>query len=364
MIVFSQVKAIFYYLRQHVRQLVINDMIYLIATFFFILLQAFYSGVETGLISIQKPRVRLGITQGYRNAKILDFFLERPGLMLSTCLVGTNICVVCASVMAKNTAAVFGFDTSSGLVATTVIMTSLLLTAEIIPKNWFRQLPYQRCMLFAPLLYGSLFFLYPGAKLMALFTEWIGRIISGAPDPDMEPRNLMREDLRLLLKESEAANIIDSEAADILDRSIDFHSAKIGEIMVPRKKVMTLTADTTVADAVAFCHRNKVSRVPVSTTNPKRAESHLWVGVFSVYDAFFNLPEKRWTSTTVGKLLRPLSTIAANDNLTQVLVKAKRSHSKSPMLIVVSPKDPNKQLGLATPIDVVKKIFGSDTTTQ
>lgn len=123
---------------------------FLSATLFFILLQAFFSGIETGLVSLRRPRVQNEVRKGDKRAEILEFFLDRPSLMLSAVMLGTNICTVCASLMAKKTAIALGFTDNTGLMITTFILTFLLLSAEIIPKDWFRQAPYDRCSLFAP----------------------------------------------------------------------------------------------------------------------------------------------------------------------------------------------------------------------
>jgi len=74
-----------------------KEMTYLITAIIFMCIQGFFSGIENGLVSMRKSRVKLGIKQGELRAKILDFFIERPGVMLATTLVGTNICVVCAA---------------------------------------------------------------------------------------------------------------------------------------------------------------------------------------------------------------------------------------------------------------------------
>jgi CBS domain containing-hemolysin-like protein len=69
-------------------------MNYLITAFVFMFFQSFFSGIETGLVSMRKSRVKLGVKHNNIQAKILNFFIERPGVMLATTLVGTNICVV------------------------------------------------------------------------------------------------------------------------------------------------------------------------------------------------------------------------------------------------------------------------------
>lgn len=331
-------------------------MIYVIATIVFIIAQAFFSGIETGLISIQKPRVQLGLKNDVRGARILNFFLNHPTLMLSTCLLGTNISVVCASVMAKKSATFLGYGTGTGFLATTAIMTLALLAAEIIPKNWFRQLPYQRCLLCADVLQASYLVLRIPARLLARFTDAVSAMFAGKGNADADARTLMREDFRLLLRESESAGIVGGEEADILDRSIDFHTATIGEIQRDVESTLDLSSSTTIADAVSFCGRHDVSRLPVHLPLNENRSTKQWLGVFSVYDAIFTIDESLWANTQIGACLRPLTSIPADADLNEVLKRAKRTHSQSPLLAVTDAT--GKQVGIVTPMDVVAKIFG------
>ena len=110
-------------------------MTYLITAFIFMFFQAFFSGIETGLVSMRKSRVKLGVKENLTGAKILDFFIEHPGIMLATTLVGTNICVVCAANMVKKASASLGYTEPWHMLAATAGMTLFLLAAEIIPKD-------------------------------------------------------------------------------------------------------------------------------------------------------------------------------------------------------------------------------------
>ena len=132
--------------------------------------------------------------------------------------------------------------------------------------------------------------------LLAKFTGWVSGVLSRADKSRADPRLLMREDFRLLLRESEAAGIIDTEGADLLDKSLDFYTVKVGDIMVPRKRIREIAAHTTVAEAMQFCKDHGISRLPVFLENTRQGHVRRdrWIGVFSVYDAIFNIPEKNW----------------------------------------------------------------------
>ena len=65
---------------------------------------ALFAGIETGEISIHRMRLRHFVRHGSYSARILQGFLHRPDRFLGTTLVGTNICVVVASILGASLA--------------------------------------------------------------------------------------------------------------------------------------------------------------------------------------------------------------------------------------------------------------------
>jgi CBS domain containing-hemolysin-like protein len=167
----------------------------------------------------------------------------------------------------------------------------------------------------------------------------------------------MREDFRLLLRESEAANILDAEAADILDRAIDFYSTRVEHLMVPLSSVHSIPANLTILEAINLCNVRKVSRVPVSLGADEDGIHPNWIGIFSVYDAFFTIAESEWTSLPVAVCMRPMITVSDDECFDIVLKKFRGRVDISPMMVVVSKKS-GKQAGIVTPEDAVRRLFG------
>ena len=64
---------------------------YLLLTLFFVVCQGFFSGMETGMVSVLRPRAEHAAREGSRSAALLVYFLHRPGIMIATALIGVNI---------------------------------------------------------------------------------------------------------------------------------------------------------------------------------------------------------------------------------------------------------------------------------
>lgn len=150
---------------------------------FFILMQGVFAGLETGMISIRRPRIEHAYENGSRAAKMILFFLDNPGVMISTSLLGVNISVVCASLAAKKFAESAGLSSAAGLLAMTCVLSVSMLICEIIPKSYFRQAPCSRCAKIIWILYGTYHILYIPVRLFDAFTSFLSRKIAKKATP-------------------------------------------------------------------------------------------------------------------------------------------------------------------------------------
>ncbi len=316
-------------------------------------MQAFFSGIETGLVSIMRPRIKHRADAGDSRAALIEHLLQNPSRLLATTLIGTNICVVCSSLLAGAIAVRLIANPSLAMLTASAVLTCILMTFEIVPKNWFRQAPEERCTRFAVMLYLSDKILGPAAHVMSEISNYLIRKTASG---EQETSNalLLRNDFRLLLRESEDGGMLSNEAADILDRAIDFHGQKVGSIMTPISKVKTVQAEWSVAKALEFCRKNKISRAPVCL----HEDRDNWIGIFSIYNIFFKLDESKWQSTKVSEVISPASIISASSGIHDVASRAREADS--PLLFVVSDQQQHKNIGLITPNDVAETLFGEE----
>lgn len=316
---------------------------------FFILLQGLFAGLETGMISIRRPRIEHACERGSRSARMILFFINNPGVMISTCLLGVNISVVCASLAAKQFAEGAGLSSAGGLLAMTCVLSVSMLICEIIPKSWFRQAPCARCALFVWILYGTYSILYIPVRLFDAFTGFLSRKIAGKTDSDEAKSAVMREDLKLFLRESETVGGLPSEAASLLDNAIGFHTATIVDIMKKKDEVRQISAALTVREAMAQCLRDGISKYPVC-----EAAGGKWVGVFSSYHAIFTFREEEWGRRTVAECMLPVIGIPASTPIGEAL---KRTKGADAALFAVLDPD-GEPCGIFTSYDIARKLFG------
>lgn len=324
-------------------------MTYLFFAIIFICLQGFFAGMETGMVSVLRPRVEHAArTSNSRRARQMYFFISNPGIMIATTLIGVNISVVCASLCVKNFLGYLGLHGSSAILISTAVLSILLLSCEIIPKNYFRQAPYKRCSKAVNLLYGAYILLYFPVRIFAAFTDFLNRKFVGktAPKPS-------QEEFRLFLRESEGYGSLDSETAAILERAMKLPGIRLADIAVPRDKVVEISCDSTVREAFVLANAHSLDHIPVFIQSKEADAKKRWHGIFNVYDAMFTLDEAQWDKTFVTSCLSHIHVLSEDDGLSEA-IRISATHRVT-LFIICNSK--GEQTGIVSPDDIAALLF-------
>lgn len=104
-----------------------------------IFVSAFFSGSETGLLSINRYRLKHLKNKGSAGAARASKLLERPDRLIGIILLGNNFVNILASAIA--TIIAIRLWGENGVWAATFILTVvILLFAEVTPKRWQRSI--------------------------------------------------------------------------------------------------------------------------------------------------------------------------------------------------------------------------------
>ena len=328
-------------------------MTYLVFAILFICLQGFFAGMETGMVSVLRPRVEHAArTSNSSSARLMHFFVSKPSIMISTTLIGVNISVVCASLCAKKFMEYCGLSGGTGILVSTAILSVILLSCEIIPKNFFRQAPFKRCSGAVHILYGTYIVLYLPIRLFASFTDFLNTRLLGKSN-DVSGR---QEEFKLFLRESEGAGSVDSETASILEKAMRIPSLRIGDILIPREKVIELSSKVSIREAFDTAVRFSVKHLPVyiQTSESEESSSRVrWYGIFNVYDAIFSLDESLWETTGVTSCLAHIHTLRETDGVREAIDMASRHN----VTLFVTLDADGRQSGIVSPDDIASLLF-------
>lgn len=309
-----------------------------------ILCGGFFAGMETGVISVNRLRLRHMVRHRVPNARVLQQFVANPEYLLGTTLIGTNICYVSASVLAADLGARLGgaVGTSIAALATSLI---ILIFAEYSPKTWFQSNPTLRVLPLAGLLKAAAVLLRPlswslGGVLTLLIPLADKSRYKGQP-------LVSREELLHLAREGVETGVLTRDELRMIRGVFQLRGKTCGDIMVPCEKIVSALTTATTVDLIELARKNDANRFPVWDKEKKA-----FVGVVHIYDVLAD-PERE--SKKASDYMRPVQLVSSGTPADHVLPRMRLT--RQPLVLVTDER--YEVVGLVTLSDVMEEVVGA-----
>jgi Mg2+/Co2+ transporter CorB len=225
-----------------------------------ILVSGFFSSAETGIMSINRYRLRHLVRKEYPAAKRINELLERPDRLLGVILIGNTFANVFASAIATILAVRFwgGF----GVAAATFILTfAILIFAEITPKIlaalYPERIAYNASL---PLKY-LLKILYPVVWLASEIANLVLRLFRVKRGIGTKIDVLSHDELRTIV--NEAVGKSTTRSHEMLLGILDLNKTTVEDIMVPRNDIIGIDLDEDWLDILAQLRISQHTRLPI-----------------------------------------------------------------------------------------------------
>ena len=242
---------------------------YLVGMLLFLLLcSAFFSSSETGMLSLNRYRLRHRTKEGHRGAARASALLERPDRLLGTILVGNNFVNILASSIA--TVLAIKLWGEAGIFIATVGMTIMLLIfGEITPKTLAALRPEMVAYpLSLPLLILQKL-LYP----LVAALSWISNGLLKILRVDLSNKrndSLTTEELRSVVRES--GENLPTNRQSMLLSVLDLERVTVDDIMIPRNEVAGIDLEDDLETIVTQLRTTPHTRLPVFRTDINQIE--------------------------------------------------------------------------------------------
>ncbi|NUT94838.1 MAG: HlyC/CorC family transporter [Saccharothrix sp.] len=234
-----------------------------------VLLNAVFAGSEMALISLREGQLRTLEREGGRTGRTLVRLARDPNRFLATIQVGITLAGFLASAtaavsLAKPLVPVFGFlggaaDAVAVAVVTIVLTFLTLVFGELAPKRLAMQYALRWALLVARPLDFLSTLSRPVVWALSASTNVVVRLFGGKPEADSA--QLSPEELRELVEAQRGLNV---EQRMIITGALEIHARRLREVLVPRRAVVTLAAETDVPTARAELAASGHSRAPVA----------------------------------------------------------------------------------------------------
>mgnify|MGYP003599696622 CR=1 FL=1 len=306
---------------------------------------AFFAGVETGVISINRLRLQHLVRRQVPGAKTIRHFLTHSDLLLGTTLIGTNLLHVVSAVLAASVGQrIAGAAGAAGAGVGLLVVT--LVCCEYIPKAWFQAAPARRTLPFAGLLRAAAWGLRPFSFLVNGIVRWTlpRRDFKGVEDKML----VTREELLHLAREGEKSGVLTPHESEMIHGVFELTHKTCGTLMTPRDKMAVVSAAATPAEVLALARVREFNRLPVYDPAQKS-----FVGVVHVFDL---LADDAPAGKTAADYMRPPQLVAAYLPVDHLLPRMRVT--RLPLFLVTD--DRYEVIGLITLEDVLREVTGED----
>lgn len=304
------------------------------------------SGMEAGVLALSRLRIRQMMRAGNSNAQALYGYLESPENFLWTILVGNTLAnLIAVGLMVTLLHEWLGRWPALLLISFGVMVFLFYAFCELLPKMFFRMFPNRLSLAMAGPFVVIHLVLSPLVWLMTRLSSgmlrWTGgRIFTGHLFGS-------REEMRLFMQES--AQGLTSEERMMINRVLDLQNSNVGTFATPIDQVVSITTQTTMAEALKIARDKNVSRLPVWRTEGARRRIE---GIMSLRAVLFRAdldPAK-----PAGEYVNPALYIPAAMRVEAALKRMQRSGQR---LGIVLDAD-QREIGVVSLQDILKVIFG------
>ena len=314
-----------------------------------IVLSAFFSGSETGLMTLNRYRLRHLARAGHPGARRAARLLERPDRLIGVILLGNNFVNILASsvatVIALRLLGEAGVAVAAGLLTLVI-----LIFAEVAPKTLAALYPERLAFPAAFVLEPLLRLLYP----LVWVTNGIANALLRLLRVDVEAAGeqpLTREELRTVL--IEAGGMIPRRHQAMLLSILDLERLSVEDIMVPRGEIVGLDIDEPWEQVVERLTQAEHTRLPVYHGSIERI-----VGFLHVRNVVRLLAAGELDAERLLAAVREPHFVPEGTPLMTQLLNFQRERRRIALVV----DEYGEILGLVTLEDILEEVVGEFTT--
>ena len=322
-----------------------------------ILISAYFSGSETGMMSLNRYRLRHLEKEKHKGAKRVSNLLKRPDRLIGLILIGNNLVNIAASSIATIIALRLSIEVGLSkdialLIATIVLTLVILIFAEVTPKTLAALYPEKIAFPSSILLSLLLKILFPFVIAVNWITNGILMLL-GISSEQREQHSLSSEELRTVVNESGA--LLHERDQSMLMSILDLEKVSVDDIMIPRSELVGIDVNDDWKKIQKQLTQANHTRVLLYRDNIDDV-----VGYIHARDALKLLSKSQFTKATLLRAVRELYFIPEGTPLNIQLLKFQ--HAKERLGLVVD--EYGDIQGLVTLEDILEEIVGDFTTTQ
>ena len=319
------------------------------ALFFLIIASGFFSGSETGLMSLNRYRLRHLADKKHKGAIRAQRLLDQPEKLIGLILLGNNFVNILASAIAT----IIGLRLlgEAGIAVATGILTFVILIfAEVTPKTIAALHPERFALPSSLILSPLLKILYPVVWVINQLTAGIFKLL-GIKSEDGANLKLSSEELRVVV--NEASSMIPRRHQKMLLSILDLEKATIEDIMIPRNEIVGIDINDDWEDIVTQLTESQHTRLPVYEDDIDHV-----IGLVHLRRTIRLFQQHKFSKDDFRDLIRDVYFVPEGVTLNTQLINFQKERRRIGLVV----NEYGEIQGLITLEDILEEIIGEFTT--
>ncbi|NBD00434.1 DUF21 domain-containing protein [Atlantibacter hermannii] len=317
-----------------------------------VVVSAYFSGSETGMMTLNRYRLRHLAKQGNRAARRVEKLLRKPDRLISLVLIGNNLVNILASAIAT----IVGmrlYGNAGVAIATGVLTFVVLVFAEVLPKTIAALYPEKVAFPSSVLLGPLQIVMMPLVWLLNTVTRILMRMV-GIKVDNVVSAALSKDELRTIVNESRSQ--ISRRNQDMLLSVLDLEKVSVNDIMVPRNDIVGIDINDDWKSIVRQLTHSPHGRIVLYRDSLDDA-----ISMLRVREAYRLMTEKQeFTKEMLLRAADEIYYVPEGTPLSTQLIKFQRNKKKVGLVV----DEYGDIQGLVTVEDILEEIVGDFTTSM
>jgi putative hemolysin len=321
-------------------------------------MNAFFSGAEMAVVSVNKNRIRMLADGGNKKASLIQKLSEDSTGFLSTIQVAITFAGFFSSASAATgISQVLGvkldslgipYGRSLAMVAVTIILSYFnLVFGELVPKR----IALQKAEKFSLFAVGPIYTISkvmgPFIRLLSMSTNGILKIL-GMKTKNLE-EEVSEEEIRSMLQTGRESGVFNKIEEKMIKSIFLFDDKRAREIMTPRQDMITIDIEQPVEQVLHDILNTRHSRIPVY-----EGEIDNIIGILSMKDFSIEMSKMEPDAIDIRAIIQKPYYIPENKKTDNLFLEMQRNNLKMAVLI----DEYGGVSGLITLEDLIEEIVG------
>ncbi len=297
------------------------------------------------MIGLSKIRLRHMVAQGVKGAQRVQELVTKLDKVIAAILIGNNfVNIAMSAIITAIFIRIFGYNLGI-IIATFASTLFVLIVCEITPKILAIKHTEKIALFSAPPMEVFIKIFGPLTHVFTKVSNFILKILRLRP-AKRSPL-VTEEELRLMIEVGKEEGVLTDEERAMLHRIFEFGDTKVGDVMVPKDKMVAIDIDSRPEELLNLFVEEGHARLPVYRDSRDNI-----VGIIYARDLLYVLRDRGLF--LLQDLLHKAYTVSPECRVNELLRRFQAD--KIQIAVVVDAKQ--KAVGLVTLEDLIEEIVG------